>query len=473
MSENPRVLPVVALMGRPSVGKSTLFNGLTRTRDALVSDVPGVTRDRHYGVVDNEGRSFVLVDAGGLSGEEEGLSGLMAAQSMAAVEESDLVLFVVDARAGITVQDERLMALLRRSGKPFELVVNKTDGLDENAVMAEFSAFGVGEWIPTAAAHMRGIGQLLERVCTVLGIEPRVEEEVGEDENRAIRVAIVGRPNVGKSTLVNRLLGEERVVVSEVSGTTRDSIEVPLERDGRNYVLVDTAGVRRRARVEEAVEKISVIKTLQSIQRANVIAVMLDASEGVTDQDATLLGHVLESGRAFVVVLNKWDGLTTYQREQCEAMLDRRLSFAAYAERVFISAKHGSGLRELMRAINRAYASATKVLGTKDLTEALTRAYEGHQPPLVNGRSAKLRYAHAGGQNPPRIIIHGNRVQHLPDSYKRYLENCFRERFKLVGTPVMLEFRTGENPFEGKHNVLTERQQKKRQRLIRFSKRRK
>ena len=461
------MIPVVALVGRPNVGKSTIFNALTRSRDALVHDEPGVTRDRHYGVCRTGERPFVVVDTGGLTGDAEGLSGLAAQQAQTAIDEAALVVLVVDARDGLLPMDRAILDQLRRHAKPCVLAVNKCDGIDEGAALAEFSALGLAVMLPMAAAHQRGLPTLIEHILWRL---PPAEGEGDEGEDGGIRVAIVGRPNVGKSTLVNRLLGEERVITSDVPGTTRDSIHVPLERDGKRFTLIDTAGVRRRARVEEAVEKFSVIKTLQALDGAHVAVVMLDASEGVTDQDATVLGHALEAGRALVVAVNKWDGLDNYQRERTKSELDRKLTFVPYAVRLFISAKHGSGLGELVTAIVRAHRSATSEFSAHELTEALQAATAAYQPPLVQGRVTKLRYAHMGGKSPPRIVIHGNRVSMLAESYKRYLENFFRKRFKLVGTPIRMNFRDGENPFEGKPNVLTERQQKKRKRLVRFAK---
>jgi GTP-binding protein len=459
------MLPLVALVGRPNVGKSTLFNALTQTRDALVADQPGLTRDRHYGICRLGQRPFVVVDTGGLGGEEEGLAGLTARQAQAAIAEAAVVVFVVDARDGAVAQDQNVLAGIRRSGKPLLLAVNKTDGLDEAQALAEFAGFGVALTLPLAAAHRRGVDDLLDALQPLLPADPDAPEADADPDR--IRLAIVGRPNVGKSTLVNRLLGEERVIASDVPGTTRDAISIDLERDGRRYRLIDTAGIRRRARVEEMVEKISVIKSLQAIAASQVVAVMLDGSEGVTDQDATVLGHVLESGRALVLAVNKWDGLDTYQRDQVRKELERKLQFATFAPMVFISAKHGSGLRELMRAVHRSFDSATRSFSTSEVTRALEMAVTSHPPPSVRGRAAKLRFAHPGGSNPPTFIIHGTRVASLPVSYKRYLENFFRERFKLVGTPLRLEFRENANPYEGKRNPLTERQVRSRRRLIR------
>jgi len=465
------MLPLVALVGRPNVGKSTLFNVLTRSRDALVHDQPGVTRDRQYGVCRQTDRRFMVVDTGGLSGEDEGLQGLTAQQALAAVAEASVLVFVVDGRAGLVGLDLTIAEQLRRTGKPCLLVVNKTDGVDIDSALSEFMALGIGRVLPIAAAHKRGIGTLLEAIEAALPEATGAEGETDFESDR-LRLAIVGRPNVGKSTLVNRLLGEERVIASEVPGTTRDSIAIDLERDGKKYRLIDTAGIRRRARVEEAVEKFSVLKTLQAIEYAQVVVVMIDATEGVTDQDATVLGHVLEAGRGLVIAVNKWDGLPDYQREQCRADLARKLTFVEYAQNITISAKHGSGLKELLRAVHRAHASATRKFTTSELSKALEIAYETMQPPVVRGHTAKLRFAHPGASNPPTIIIHGNRVTTLPESYKRYLANFFRKRFKLVGTPLRLEFKAGENPFEGKKNVLTEAQIAKRRRMMQHVKRR-
>ena len=464
------MLPVVALVGRPNVGKSTLFNALTRSRDALVADMPGVTRDRHYGVCRTGERPFVVVDTGGLSGTEEGIEGLTAQQVRLAIGEANVLVFVVDARDGLLPQDRSILDELRRSGKPIIAAVNKTDGLDIQTSLSEFSVFGIGTTLPLAAAHNRGTEDLIEATLPLL---PPESDEVVEGEDGSIRVAIVGRPNAGKSTLINRLLGEDRLIVSDVAGTTRDPIRVPVERDGKRYTLIDTAGVRRKARVEEAVEKFSVIKTLQSMAAAQVVVLLVDARENLADQDLTLIGHALEEGRALVIAVNKWDGMDAYQREQCERALERRLQFVEWSKRVFISALHGSGLRELMRAVVRAHAAATKELGSSELTKALERAYEGYQPPLVRGHAPKLRFAHPGGSNPPTIVIHGSRTKHIAPAYRRYLENFFRQRFKLEGTPIRISFRDGENPYAGKKNVLTEGQMRKRQRMIREMKKRK
>ncbi len=458
------MLPVVALVGRPNVGKSTLFNALTNTRDALVADRPGVTRDRHYGVCRLGARPFVVVDTGGLTGEDDGLSGLAAKQVDAALDEAAVAVLVLDAKDGAMPDDRAILDKLRRRGITILVALNKCDGEDEAGVRAEFARLGATDAIAMSAAHRRGVDVLVARSIAELPADaPIVDPGVADP---GIKVAIIGRPNVGKSTLVNRLLGEERVITSDVAGTTRDAISVALERDGVKYTLIDTAGVRRRARVEDAVEKFSVIKTLQAIDAAHVAVVMLDAGENVTDQDATVLAHALESGRALVIAVNKWDGQDQYTRDRCKSELERRLDFVPYATRVFISAKHGSGLAELMKAVQRAHRAAFREMSAKELTDTLEAAYESFQPPVVSGRTAKLRYAHMGGKNPPTIIIHGSRVRTLPDSYKRYLENTYRKRFRLEGTPVRIEFRDGENPYEGKKNVLTERQVQKRRRMI-------
>jgi GTP-binding protein len=464
------MLPLVALVGRPNVGKSTLFNALTRSRDALVHDEPGVTRDRNYGVCRlDEARPFVIVDTGGIAGQEDGLAGATARQSRAAAEEADLVLFIVDGREGPSALDDEILRWLRKADRPTVLVVNKTDGIDTRAALAEFSRYGIADVLPISSAHRVGLDQLLADVLQRL--PEQGEAEVLDNDPERMRIAFVGRPNVGKSTLVNRILGEERMIASEVPGTTRDALAVDLERDGRKYRLIDTAGIRRKSKVEEAVEKFSIVKTLQAIEQCQVAVIMLDASEGVTEQDASVLGAVLDAGRALVVAVNKWDGLSQYQREQTDGLLSRKLSFVNWAEAVHISAKHGSGLRELFAAIHRAHHSATRKFGTSEVTAALEIAYASNPPPSVRGHVSKMRFAHPGGENPPTFVVHGSRLRHLPESYRRYLENFFRKRFKLVGTPVRFVFREGENPYKDKKNVLTEGQLKKRQRMIRHIKR--
>jgi GTPase len=463
------MLPLVALVGRPNVGKSTLFNALTRTRDALVHDQPGVTRDRHYGICRlDEAAPFIIVDTGGIAGDEEGLSGATARQARAAAAEADLILFVVDGREGASALDDEILSWLRKLSRPTLLVINKIDGVNEDAVRADFARYGFAEMLAVSAAHRQGVDDLLDEV-----VERLPEEGAGElldNDPTRMRIAFVGRPNVGKSTLVNRLLGEERMIASEVPGTTRDSIAVDLERDDRQYRLIDTAGLRRKSKVEEAVEKFSAFKTLQSIEQCQVAVLMLDATEGVTDQDATVLGAILEAGKALVVAVNKWDGLTEYQRSQAEDLLSRKLGFVSWAEAVRISAKHGSGLRELFRAIHTAHASATREFSTSEVNKTLEVAYETNPPPAVRGHVSKLRYVHPGGTNPPTFIVHGTRLKVLSESYKRYLENFFRKRFKLIGTPVRFIFREGENPYEGKKNPLSDRQIARKRRLMRHVK---
>ena len=465
-------LPIVALVGRPNVGKSTLFNVLTRTRDAIVADRPGVTRDRHHGICRQFERPFILVDTGGLSVFEDELPRLAAEQAQLAIDEADVIVFVLDARDGLVAYDRDIANALRRTGKPVLLAVNKTDGLDETVALAEFSELGFGPMLPLAASHGRGVGLLAAAVLERLPPATTDALAADEDGDGPIRLAVLGRPNVGKSTLVNRLLGEDRMVASNEPGTTRDTIQAPLERDGRSYLLFDTAGIRRRGRVDDAVEKFSVIKTLQALEQAQVALVLIDAQEAVTDQDATVLGHVLDAGRALVVAVNKWDDLASDQRETVKRQLERKLEFVPWAAVVFISALHGSGLRELMQAVNRAHASANWQFNTHDLTEVLGMAFQGYQPPQVQGRTAKLRYAHQGGRVPPRIVLHGSRLTTLPESYRRYLENFVRKHYRLIGTPVKLEFRGGDNPYADRRNPLSERQQRKRQRLMRHVKRR-
>ncbi len=465
------MLPLVALVGRPNVGKSTLFNALTRSRDALVHDQPGVTRDRHYGVCRlREERHLVVVDTGGIAEREEGLASATADQARAAAEEADLVLFVVDGREGASALDDEILRWLRKAARPVLLVINKIDGLDEDTVQADFARYGFSDSICISAAHRAGIDELLD--ATLERVPEEGAGEVLDDDPERVRIAFVGRPNVGKSTLVNRILGEERMIVSDVSGTTRDSIAVDIVRDERKYRLVDTAGIRRKSKVDEVVEKFSIVKTIQAIEQCQVAVLMLDASEGVTDQDASVLGMILDAGRALVVAINKWDGLTTYQREQAQSLLALKLGFVNWAEAVEISAKHGSGLRELFKSIHQAHRSATMEFSTSEVNKALEIAVESNPPPSIRGHVSKLRYVHPGGSNPPTFIVHGTRLKVLPESYKRYLENFFRKRFKLIGTPVNFIFREGVNPYEGKKNVLTERQVAKKKRLIRHAKRR-
>ena len=460
------MLPVIALVGRPNVGKSTLFNRLTRTRDALVADQPGLTRDRQYGVGRLGSKPYVVVDTGGLSGVDGGVDLLMDRQARAAVTESDHVLLMVDAKSGCTAGDELIATSLRRTGKPITLVVNKSENLDRELAKIEFHVLGLGEPVPIAAAHGHGVRALIDALLTASGQSQDSHPDVPEDSG--LKIAVVGRPNVGKSTLVNRMLGEERVVTFDQPGTTRDSIFIGYTHAGKRYTLIDTAGVRRRSRVDDVVEKFSVIKTLDAIEQSNVVMLVLDARQGIGEQDASLAGHILESGRALVLVVNKWDGLDLGQREKIKEVLERKLPFLDFASRQYISALHGSGVGNLYPLLDTAGANALRDLSTPQLTRVLESAVREHQPPTVHGRRIKLRYAHQGGKNPPIIVIHGNQTEAVPMTYKRYLVNRFREALGLQGTPVRIEFKSGENPFQGRKNMLTPRQISKRQRLKKF-----
>ncbi|MBV2089989.1 MAG: ribosome biogenesis GTPase Der [Candidatus Thiodiazotropha sp. (ex Ctena orbiculata)] len=458
------MLPVIALVGRPNVGKSTLFNRLTRSRDALVADQPGLTRDRKYGTGKLGKHPYVVVDTGGISGDQLGIDQLMEQQVHQAIGEADHILFLLDGREGCTGGDEIIAQQLRKTGKPVSVAVNKSEGLDETVAASDFYRLGLGDPIAIAAVHGRGVRTLIDGILSQF---PPPEEE-GAEEEKGIQIAVVGRPNVGKSTLVNRLLGEERVVAYDQPGTTRDSIYIPITRNDKRYTLIDTAGVRRRARIKEAIEKFSIIKTLQSMQEANVVLLVLDAQQEIGEQDATLAGHVLESGRALILVINKWDGLSQDQREWIKTEIERKLPFLSFARHHYISALHGSGVGDLFGLVDQVYKSAMRDLATPELTRILEALVEEHQPPLVHGRRIKLRYAHQGGKNPPLIVIHGNQTERVPDGYKRYLISRFRSVLKLRGTPIRIEFRSGDNPYEGKQNKLTKRQIQKRQRLKKF-----
>ncbi|NQY02082.1 MAG: ribosome biogenesis GTPase Der [Halieaceae bacterium] len=457
------MLPVIALVGRPNVGKSTLFNQLTRSRDALVADYAGLTRDRKYGEARLGSRPFIVIDTGGVSGDEDGIDQAMADQSMTAIEEADAVLLMVDAREGLNAGDEALAQHLRQRGKPFHLVVNKVDGISADVATGDFYSLGVPSLFAIAASHGRGVRSMIE---AVLGPFPEAEQADGEDRFGRTRVAVVGRPNVGKSTLVNRLLGEDRVVVYDQPGTTRDSIYIDYARDDKPYTLIDTAGVRRRKNVRETVEKFSIVKTLKAIDDANVVVLVMDGHEGIVEQDMHLLGHCIEAGRGLVLAVNKWDGIEPDQRDWIKSELGRRLQFADYADSHFISALHGTGVGHLYKSIDAAYQSATRKLSTNALTRILEGAVYDHPPPLMNGRRIKLRYAHAGGQNPPLVVIHGNQTGKVPASYQRYLEKIFRRELDLVGTPVRIEFRTNENPYADKRNKLTQRQVQRKRRMM-------
>jgi GTP-binding protein len=463
------MLPVIALVGRPNVGKSTLFNYLTRSREALVADYPGLTRDRQYGRVKRGHRDCLVVDTGGIVDDKEGIDHFARKQVEVALKEADVVFFLVDARAGLNTADQMIADSLRRLNKPVVLVANKTDGINAEIARADFYALALGEPVAIAASHGRGVRELLARIDELI---PEVEEE-SEDEDGGIGIAIVGRPNVGKSTLVNRLLGEERVVVFDEAGTTRDSIYIPFERNGQKFTLIDTAGMRRKARVSLAVEKFSIIKSLQAIEKANVVIYLIDAREGITDQDAHLLGLVLEAGRALIIGLNKWDGISVEQKELIKKQIEIKLPFLDFAEKHPISALHGSGVGKLFDVVHTLYDCAMIDMSTPELTRILKDAVEAHQPPLVRGRRIKLKYAHQGGRNPPVVVIHGVQTDALPGAYRRYLMNYYRQQLGLKGTPIKLVFKSPENPFKGQRNQLTERQQKKRRRLVKFSKRKK
>lgn len=450
--------PVIALVGRPNVGKSTLFNQMTRSRDALVADFPGLTRDRKYGEGNYEGQKFIVIDTGGLTGDEAGIDAEMARQSLQAVEEADIVLFLVDGRAGLTAGDEMIADHLRRSGKRAHLVVNKTDGQDPDMAAAEFYSLGFESNFLIAAAHNRGIRSLLEELLPE-PVDP--EEEDRADRYPGIRIGVVGRPNVGKSTLVNRMLGEERVVVYDMPGTTRDSVYIPYERHGEQYTLIDTAGVRRRKNVNEAVEKFSIIKTLKAIEDAHVVILVIDARQGLVEQDLHLIGFVLDAGRSLVIAVNKWDGMDPDDRARVKEQVARRLDFLDYADKYYISALHGTGVGTMYDSVHACYESAMSKWPTNRLTALLQDAVAQHQPPMVRGRRIKLRYAHQGGSNPPVIVVHGNQVDALPGAYKRYLENTFRKVLKVVGSPIRFEFRASENPFADKVDRRTPRQKVK------------
>ncbi len=458
------MLPVIALIGRPNVGKSTLFNRLTRSRDALVADFPGLTRDRNYGFGKLGPIPYLAIDTGGVAGGEVGIEEAMVEQTKRALSEADAAIIMVDGRSGLTAADEHVAELARKHAKRTWLAVNKAEGLDAVLASGEFHGLGLGEPIAVSATHGDRIAALMDAVLAEFETEP--DDQADEDDDEELRIAVIGRPNVGKSTLINRLLGEERLVVFDQPGTTRDSVAVPFERNDRKYQLIDTAGIRRKARVHEAIEKFSIIKALKAIEEAQVVIAVLDAHEGVTEQDVSLLGLVLERGRALVVVTNKWDGLSAYERKRIRDELDRRLPFLDFAERITISALHGTAVGDLLPAVERAYRAAMRDLSTTELTRELESAVMEHAPPMVRGRRIRLRYAHQGGRNPPVIVIHGNQTEKLPEAYRRYLINRFRKVFKLKGTPVRLAFKTSDNPFKGRRNKLTPRQERSRKRLM-------
>jgi len=459
------MLPVIALIGRPNVGKSTLFNRLTRSRDAIVADYPGLTRDRQYGFGRLGPVPYIVIDTGGVAGGEAGIGELMAGQTVRALQEVDVAVVMVDGRSGVTAADEYVVELARRHANQTWLAVNKAEGLDPDMAASEFYALGLGDPVAISAAHGDRVSSFMDEVLAPF-VDAQPAAGDSKDENKALRIAVIGRPNVGKSTLINRLIGEQRLVVFDQPGTTRDSVVVPFERDGRHYELVDTAGVRRKSKVHATVEKFSIVKALQAMERAQVVIAVLDASEGVTEQDVSLMGLAVERGRALVVVANKWDGLGAEQRRHLKSELERRLPFLDFAERMTISALHGTAVGDILPATERAYAAATRDISTAALTRELEAAVTEHAPPLVRGRRIRLRYAHQGGRNPPLIIIHGNQTERLPDAYRRYLINRFRKVFRLRGTPIRLSFRTSDNPYKGKRNKLTPRQARHRQRLM-------
>ena len=453
--------PVIALVGRPNVGKSTLFNRLTRSRDALVADFPGLTRDRKYGNGMLGGKTYTVIDTGGISGDEDGIDAVMAEQSLQAIDEADIVLFMVDGRTGLHMADEAIANHLRVNQKKTWLIVNKTDGLEEHSAMADFWQLGIGEPRSIAASHGRNVTALINLV-----LEPfpeRDEDMPADTGTKGIRIGVIGRPNVGKSTLVNRLLGEERVVVFDEGGTTRDAIEIPFERRGEPYVLVDTAGVRRRKNVSEVAEKFSIIKTLEAIKECHVAVMVLDARTGLVEQDLHLLDYVLTSGRALVLAVNKWDGLESEAKDRMRTEIKRRLGFADYAELHFISALHGTAVGDLYPSIERAFQSAHSRWSTNRLTNILRDAVEQHQPPMIHGRRIKLRMAHQGGTNPPIIVVHGNQTGSLPEAYKRFLTNTFRKVLKVRGTPMRFEFRSGKNPYDNMAEASDRDKAKKRE----------
>ena len=440
------MLPTIVLVGRPNVGKSTLFNRLTKSRDALVADLPGLTRDRHYGRGIGASRPYLVIDTGGFEPTaESGILKEMARQTLLAIDEADVVIFLVDGRAGITPQEYIIADKLRRAQRPVLLAVNKTEGMQKAVVSADFHELGLGEPLSISSAHGEGVKDLIELALENFP-EPQEDEEVRHN-NRVPRVAIVGRPNVGKSTLVNALLGEERVIAFDEPGTTRDSIEIDLEKNGKHYVIIDTAGVRKRGRVFESIEKFSVVKTMQAIEDANVAILVVDAQEGITEQDAHVAAYILDAGRALVVAINKWDGLKEDERDWIKKEIDRKLQFLDFAKFHYISALRKKGLPELFASVDGAFKAAFAKLATPQLTRVLIDAVAQHQPPVSRGTRPKLRYAHQGGMNPPIVVVHGNHVDGVKDSYKRFLEGVFRKTFQLTGTPLRVQFKQGDNPF--------------------------
>jgi GTP-binding protein len=441
------MLPTIVLVGRPNVGKSTLFNRMTRSRDALVADLPGLTRDRHYGRGMGASIPYLVVDTGGFEPlADTGILQEMARQTLLAIDEADVVIFIVDGRNGLAPQDKVIADKLRKSQRPVLLAVNKTEGMQRAIVSAEFYELGLGDPLAISSAHGEGVRDLVELALEPF-LEPEAEAEAATDNSKAPKIAIVGRPNVGKSTLVNALLGEERVIAFDQPGTTRDSIEIDLQRGDKHYKLIDTAGVRKRGKVFEAIEKFSVVKTMQAIEEANVAILVVDARDGITEQDAHVAAYILDSGRALVVAINKWDGLEEDQREWIKREIDRKLQFLDFAKFHYISALRKKGLAELFVSVDQAYKAAMAKLSTPQLTRVLIDATTQHQPPISKGIRPKLRYAHQGGSNPPVVVIHGNHVEGIKDSYKRFLEGTFRKVFQLTGTPLRVQFKQGNNPY--------------------------
>jgi len=453
--------PVLALVGRPNVGKSTLFNRLTRSRDALVADMPGLTRDRQYGEGRMADRPFIVIDTGGLDGADEGIDFEMESQSLLAMEEADCVLLLVDGRAGLTPGDIQIVNYLRKKEKNVCLVVNKVDGIDEDVAMSDFFSLGIAKVYPVTASQGRGVRKLIDDVLSTFPQDEKLEP-VAET---GIKIAISGRPNVGKSTLVNRMLGEDRVVVFDQGGTTRDSVYIPFERHGQHYTLIDTAGIRRRGKTTETVEKFSVVKALQAIQDANVAVLIVDARTGIVEQDLHLLGYVVDAGRALVIAINKWDGMDQEQKDKVKTDIRRRFAFVDFATIHFISALHGTGVGELYDSIHKAYDAAQKTLTTSVLTQVLEAAVEEHNPPMIDGRRIKLRYAHAGGHNPPIIVVHGKQTSKVPAHYTRYLEKTFRKILKLEGTPVRIIYKSDENPYISHEKDLSQQQVAQKRRI--------
>ena len=464
-------LPSVVLVGRPNVGKSTLFNKLTRSRDALVADIPGLTRDRRYGKADLLGTPVNVIDTGGIFGDHE-LVEVLTEQTRAAVAEADVVVAVFDARDGATPADDDVLSYLRKENVPFIPLLNKVDGLNEDVITSEFARYGFEEPLMTAATHNRGLRSLSESILAALG-DKATSDEIEELDVPGVRVAIIGRPNVGKSTLVNRLLGEERQVVFDMPGTTRDAIDIPFERDGTDYVLIDTAGVRRKGKVDETAEKFGVVKALDAMARAHVVILVVDAREGIVDQDLHILQYALDAGAALIIAINKTDGLDEDQRGKVRDDLERKLNFAPWLPIHRISALHGTGVGHLMGSVDEVYEAGEFDVTTSLLTRLVRNLVESHPAPAIRGRAIKIKMATRAGAHPPRVVIHGNQLKSLPASYKRYLENGVREALNLVGNPVQLEFRDSDNPFAGKRNVLTKRQQAHRSRIVKRRKDRK